>query len=116
MAKKETLRKASVAIACCALWQTATAQAWEVDLSMLTSRDQLLAAFDHMPRPQLEQLFMRCDAESSRSVLGFGEGVLCAMAWDALLKSGFSGDVQALLAWWRAQRQAQTEASPVHQP
>lgn len=56
---------------------------------------------------KLEQLFMRCDAESSRSLLDFSEGVLCAMAWDALLKNSYGGDVQALLAWWRAQRQAQ---------
>jgi hypothetical protein len=32
------------------------------------------------------------------------EAVPCAMAWDALLKRQFGGNVEAFLAWWRAHR------------
>jgi hypothetical protein len=75
-------------------------------LGVLGARDQLIAQFQKLPRPQLEAVFMRCSHESSRRLLDMNEGVMCAMAWDALLQRGFGGDVNALLAWWRARRDA----------
>jgi hypothetical protein len=35
--------------------------------------------------------------------MGFDEGALCAMTWDALLRRRFGGDITALLDWWRAE-------------
>jgi len=37
--------------------------------------------------------------------------VRCAMAWGALLKRGFGSDVNALLAWWREQKDLITPQS-----
>ena len=111
MTGKPTLRQAAIALGCCAMWSAAHAQAPHADINVLAGRDQLLAVYDRMPRAHMERMFMRCDTESSQSMLGLQEGVLCAMVWDALLKRGFDGDVQALLVWWRAQREAQQPAS-----
>ena len=72
--------------------------------STLPPREQWLASFDRMPEPALASLFLRCDREARVRVLDFADGVRCAMAWDALLKRVFDGDVNALIAWWRAHR------------
>ena len=104
MAGKPTLGPLGIVLGCCcALWSGAGARAQEADISVLAGREQILAAYDRMPRAQIERVFMRCDASSRDTMLGFEEGVVCAMAWDALLKREFDGDVEALLAWWRAQ-------------
>jgi hypothetical protein len=77
-------------------------QGW-LGLGMLGRREELLAHFDSLPEANLKALFMSCSKESSRRVMGADEGALCAMAWDELLER-FGGDVDALLAWWRGQR------------
>lgn len=73
-------------------------------VGVLAEREQLLAAFDAMPRTRLQDLFLRCDRESSERLLDLSEAVPCGMALDALLKRQFAGDFGALLAWWRVHR------------
>jgi hypothetical protein len=73
-------------------------------LGVLGERDQFLQVFDRMPRRDLEAVFLRCSRESSLRYMGFDQAVPCAMAWDALLRRGFDGHVDALLAWWRVHR------------
>jgi len=68
------------------------------------ARERLLATFHAMPDAPLRAMFLRCASDSSVRMLGLDEAVPCAMAWDALLRRGFNGDVNALLAWWRAHR------------
>lgn len=68
------------------------------------SREQWLASFDRMAEPALAAAFLRCDREARARMLGFEDGVRCAMAWDALLRRVFAGDVDALIAWWRVHR------------
>jgi hypothetical protein len=58
-----------------------------------------------MPQVRLEDVFLRCTHESSERLFGPEEAVPCAMAWDTLLKRQFSGNIDALLAWWRAHRE-----------
>ncbi len=82
----------------------ATAQEAPRPVALLGAREPLLAVFDAMPEARLKATFLRCDQESSQRVLDLGEAVPCAMAWDTLLKREFGGDVDALLAWWRAHR------------
>lgn len=106
MTGRLALWQVAAVISGCALGAMARAQLPDTGIDVLSNRGQLLATYERMPRDQLERVFMRCDAESSSNVLGFQEGVLCAMAWDALLQREFGGDVQALLTWWRAQREA----------
>jgi hypothetical protein len=70
------------------------------------ARAALVAAFDAMPTPRLQAMFLQCARESSERAFGMDEAVPCAMAWDTLLQREFGGDVRALLAWWRGQRAA----------
>lgn len=67
-----------------------------------------MARFDHLPRAALESAFLRCDREARVRVLSLDEGAHCAMAWDALLRRVFAGDVDALIIWWRANRDENT--------
>jgi hypothetical protein len=69
-----------------------------------TPREQLVARFDHMSEPALATAFLRCDREARTRVLSLDDGARCAMAWDALLRRVFAGDVDALIAWWKANR------------
>ena len=73
-------------------------------VAMPGSRERLLAAFDAIADGPLRAMFLQCARDSSERMLGLDEAVPCAMAWDALLKRGFNGDIDALLAWWRAHR------------
>ncbi len=73
-------------------------------LSDQGARVALLAHFERLPETHLKAVFLHCAHESSRRMFDLDEAVPCAMAWDALLKRGFAGNVEALLAWWRAQR------------
>lgn len=83
---------------------TAFAQDTTHAISLLGAREQLLATFDKMPETQLKALFLDCSRQSSERLLAVDEAVPCAMAWDALLRRGFNGDIDALLTWWRANR------------
>jgi hypothetical protein len=71
----------------------------------VSPREQWLASFDRMSEPALAAAFLRCDREARVRMFGFEDGVRCAMAWDALLRRVFAGDVDALIAWWRVHRE-----------
>lgn len=83
----------------------ATAQDATPSLGLLGARERLPTVFDAMSEARLKAKFLRCDHDSSKRLLDLDEAVPCAMAWDALLKRQFGGDVAALLAWWRAHRE-----------
>ena len=53
---------------------------------------------------RLEDLFWTCDARSTQEWLPVDEGALCAMAHDEFKRRRFDGDLDALLAWWRAHK------------
>jgi len=74
------------------------------DLGVFAERDSLLVAFSAMPAAQLQTFFLRCSRESGQRLMGLDEAIPCAMAWDVMLKRQFSGNVDALLAWWRVHR------------
>ncbi|WP_418316883.1 hypothetical protein [Piscinibacter sakaiensis] len=87
-----------------AVFSGAAASAPAIDpFGGLGYRERLLIHFDHLPVPRLEAQVLACDRSSRIRMMGFEEGALCAMAWDALLKRHFGGDVNALLAWWRTE-------------
>ena len=96
---------AGAVLACTAV---SAARAQEPTLGVFSQREQWIAAFEQLPEPALRAIFLRCDRESRERVLQFDEGVRCALAWDALLKRGFTNDVGALLAWWKDQRDSTT--------
>ena len=105
-AKEATLRRIVAAMACCVLCMPARPEPQPADAGLPGDRESILAAYERMPPARLEELFLRCDAQASREMLDAGDGILCAMAWDTLLKRRFGGDVQAFLAWWRPRRLA----------
>jgi hypothetical protein len=72
--------------------------------SAIAAREHWLASYDRLPEPALAEAFLRCDREARVRMLSFEDGVRCAMAWDALLRRVFVGDVDALIAWWRIRR------------
>jgi len=85
--------------------------------AVLAQREEMIAAFEAMPQAPLQRLFLRCARESSERLFDVGEAVPCAMAWDALLKRGFDGNVDGLLAWWRAHRdQPPDDPAPLPNP
>ena len=103
-------------LACCAVGPLARAESTASDTGMSAGREALLAAYEVMPRTQLEDLFLHCDARASREMLDAGDGIVCAMAWDTLLKNQFGGDVRAFLAWWWPRRLAPVEPAAVKRP
>jgi hypothetical protein len=73
-----------------------------VDLA--TDHDGARSRFEQLPLPCLKAIFVQCSDAASEQVLDFGSAAACSIGYEALLKRGFSGDFQSLLAWWRTQR------------
>jgi hypothetical protein len=97
------------ALAICALaaagpFGTTRAQDATPVVQLLGAREPLLAAFDAMPEARLKATFLRCDRESRQRVLSLDEAAPCSIAWDTLLKREYGGNLESLLAWWRAHR------------
>lgn len=74
----------------------------QVDLFF--DREAALSRYEQLPQYCLKALFMQCAAQANRQVLDFDNAATCSIGYEALLKRGFSGDFQALMAWWRTQR------------
>lgn len=70
----------------------------------MLERDGALAQFASMPEPCLKTMYLYCSAASERVVLGQHAMIVCSLGHEALLKTVFGGDLDALLAWWRAHR------------
>jgi hypothetical protein len=77
----------------------------------LLDRDGTLSRYEQLPQHCLEALFMRCAAEANQQILDFGSAAACSIGYEALLKRGFAGDFQALMAWWRTQRPGESAAN-----
>ena len=56
---------------------------------------------------RLETLFWDCDALSTQEVLSPGDGALCAMSHDELMRRCFGGDFGRLHAWWSSHKAAE---------
>lgn len=70
----------------------------------LLDRDGALSRYEQLPQHCLKAIFMQCAAQASEQLLDFGSAAACSIGYEALLKRGFAGDFQALMAWWRTQR------------
>ena len=95
----------------CASAQPGSTQAGTIGCRVAASRIQPLAEharvqaeFAQLSGACLKELYLRCSRESSQGLLDFGEAALCSSGHEALLKSEFGGDFNALLAWWRVHR------------
>ena len=56
---------------------------------------------------RLENLFWDCDARSTQEVLSPGDGALCAMSHDEMMRRRFDGDFGRLHAWWSIHKAAE---------
>lgn len=77
----------------------------------LADRAGALARYEQLPQYCLKAMFMQCAAQANEQVLDFGSAAACSIGYEALLKRGFSGDFQALMAWWRTQRDTDSTAN-----
>lgn len=73
----------------------------------LADRRGVLAEYERLPRPCLEQIVLQCSAAAGESFLDQGSAAICSIGYEALLKSGFNGNFNVMLSWWRSQKQAE---------
>lgn len=76
----------------------------------LANRAESLSRFEAMPPQCLKAMFMVCTEAARTQLLDLGSAAACSIGYEALLRSGFGGNFQALMAWWRAQRSASSFA------
>ena len=68
---------------------------------MSTLVTSLCGAADLAP---LKQHYLACAREATERRLAPHEAAACSQAGDRLLQQGFGGDLERMLAWWRASR------------
>jgi hypothetical protein len=76
-----------------------------IQADLLLERERLLAEFGRLPQSCLRELFAACSSAANDALLDFRDAAICSLAYEALLQQGFGGDFQALMAWWRRQRE-----------
>lgn len=58
------------------------------------------------PDDDLEQTFWTCDQISTRQFLSSSEAAICSTAFERLKQRRFNGSFDALLEWWRQNKEA----------
>jgi len=74
------------------------------DAHPLADREAWLSRYEALPPHCLKTLFMVCSEAAKVQLLDLGAAATCSIGYEALLRRGFAGDFQALMAWWRTQR------------
>lgn len=72
----------------------------------LTDRAAAIAQFERMPQSCLRAIVRQCTAAAGEAMLDAATANACSFGYEALLKKGFGGDFQAMLAWWRGEQVA----------
>lgn len=70
----------------------------------LADRAEALSRYEALPAQCLKAMFMVCSEAARTQLLDLGSAAACSIGYEALLRSGFGGNFQALMAWWRTQR------------
>jgi hypothetical protein len=76
----------------------------------LASRAESLSRYEAMPPQCLKAMFLICTEAARTQLLDLGSAAACSIGYEALLRSSFGGNFQALMAWWHTQRSASTFA------
>lgn len=71
------------------------------DGPLLLHRQDRIAQYEGLGEQCLKRLVVECNAAASRQLLDAGSAFACSLGYEALLRRGFGGDFQAMLAWWR---------------
>jgi hypothetical protein len=56
---------------------------------------------------EIEKAYWVCDYESSKSMLSMGDAATCSFVFEELKSRKFNGDWPAMLAWWKANKDAE---------
>ena len=72
----------------------------------LLHRQDRIAQYESLGDHCLKRLVVECNAAASRQLLDAGSAFACSLGYEALLRRGFGGDFQAMLAWWRTRPDA----------
>ena len=67
-------------------------------------------AASERPVSLLKAEYLACDRAATESILSPGTAAYCSSVSEELLARGFDGDFERLLAWWRVEKQARTQA------
>jgi hypothetical protein len=59
----------------------------------------------------LKAAYLRCEQAANERLLGSGDAASCSVIYEKLLRVGFGGDFQRLLAWWHVERVAEARDS-----
>ena len=85
-------------------------------LAVCARAEPVPAATQALPLDRLKSVYLACDRAATQVVLDADIFSQCAIIGDELLKRGFDGDFERLLAWWRAEKaralRAEASASP----
>ena len=74
-------------------------------------REEQAAAQARLPSvAALKSEYIQCEQLSSQRRLSMHGAAYCSAVAEQLLKRGFEGDLDRLLAWWRAERATPTAA------
>lgn len=73
-------------------------------IQIVGDRARTLARFEQLPVGCLNVLFLRCSRDAGERFLDLGDAAVCSIGYEALLRRGFDGNFEALLAWWRIHR------------
>lgn len=71
---------------------------------LMSGRQERIEQFQGMGEQCLKQLMVACNESANRMLLDTGSAFTCSIGYEALLRGSFRGDFQAMLAWWRQQR------------
>lgn len=67
-------------------------------------REESIRAHGRLPQPCLRALVRECSEAANQALLDGDQAAVCSIRYEALLRYGFGGNFQALLAWWRDSR------------
>ncbi len=73
----------------------------EHDGNPMADRQERISQYEGLGEQCLKRLLVQCQAAADRDLLDSGTAHACSIGYEALLKLGFGGDFQAMLAWWR---------------
>lgn len=104
-----TLAQVPAAAAARAPAASASCRVPESGASPLADRAALLARYEQLPRPCLQQIFRACNDASKQAMLDFGSAATCSFGYEALLSRHFDGDFGRLLAWWNSERATEVD-------
>jgi hypothetical protein len=64
----------------------------------------------------LKAAYLRCDQAATERLLGVGDAASCSVIHEKLLKVGFGGDFERMLAWWQAERTTTARSERIAAP